>query len=152
MGGIILITAIVLFGNSSWTMQAALSVTYTLLNVAYWSATLARPDTNWDLSHVVVIEDQETYQHPKYTYALWHAIQVTRTSSWVEPSAAVPVTEWWRQWTIEAGEAVRAGDEKWDPFGELNERMRSASGHRHGKPDDSRGRAIDNATAGAAVV
>lgn len=59
VGGITLIVAIVLFGNCTWIMQAALAVTYTVLNVAYWSATLVKPTFNWDLDQKIGLKDRK---------------------------------------------------------------------------------------------
>ena len=127
VGGLTLIVAIVLFGNCTWTMQAALAVVYTILNVAYWSATLVKPSYNWDLSQIEVNMVRETKHHAHFTDAVWTAICWAGSAEWVEANGALPATSIWREWLSRADEEARKGNSKWDARATLGQKLREAS-------------------------
>ena len=114
-GGIVLTTAIVLFGNCTWTMQCALAVLYILLNAAYWFVTglaTRNPKVHWNCSNFAVTE--RTYEeYLDYTHAIWNAIRVSRSTYWAEVSDALPATPVWAAWLREAEKHY--DDLKWDP-------------------------------------
>jgi hypothetical protein len=116
VGGLTLMAAIVLFGNCSWTMQAALGVTYALLNVAYWFAavlTIRDPELAWDCSWLKVEEvgrlsnlargetewvEQGVEYSNSFELGLFYAIRLLRSTKWVRETGAVPRTEAWDEW------------------------------------------------------
>jgi hypothetical protein len=127
VGGLTLIVAIVLFGNCGWTMQAALAVTYALLNVAYWLAavlTIRDPKLAWDCSWVKVDEIGVTTS-TSFTPALWHAMRLLRSTSWVKEANWMPRSAAWEAWLQVASEHL--DDPDWDPTKALTEALKMAA-------------------------
>jgi hypothetical protein len=128
VGGLTLIVSIILFGNCSWTMQAAISVTYTVLNVLYWFAavlSIRNPRAAWDFSCFIVEEPKST-PNPTYTKALAQAIRMSRDTGWVEKTKAMPESEAWREWLQEAGDHF--DDDSWDAQEALSRLMSRGNG------------------------
>ncbi|KAF2100146.1 hypothetical protein NA57DRAFT_38661 [Rhizodiscina lignyota] len=133
VGGLTLTTAIVMFGNSTWTMQVALSVTYAVLNALYWGVAVLPPKFSWDLSAVEMEErtydapaadeekDQDTATRsrtyetmPTFTRALFRAIQFSGTTEWVLRSDSCPNTPVWNEWLRQAQEQLEHPTAGWD--------------------------------------
>jgi len=109
VGTLTLMIGVVLLGNASWTMQAAIGGTYLVLNGAYWAAALLPPSWTWDMSHYRVVKhsdnrymvgDQEGGDgvKPNYTMTLWQAVQATKEVEWIWNSGAAPKTDAWMTW------------------------------------------------------
>ena len=112
VGGSVLLSAgVVLLGNSSWVMQVAIGVFYTLLNVMYWILATLPTRYAWDLSRYRLDQCSST-RCGNFTTALWQAILVTQSIKWVGPSGALPLSEGWRLWLREARRNM--GNPKWD--------------------------------------
>lgn len=112
VGTFMLMVAVVLMGNCTWVMQAALSSTYILLNGLYWIAALFKANSAWDLSRYEV-KEKRTLTKSNFTEALWASILATKKTKWVKTSRAIPESEAWKAWLHEASENVE--NEKWDP-------------------------------------
>ncbi|KAI7204192.1 hypothetical protein KC343_g838 [Hortaea werneckii] len=121
VGGLVLSVAIVFFGNSSWTMQAALTITYGALNAFYWIATgLAAKNqkVHWDCSSLEIVELSRA-ECVNWTEALWNAIRFSKTTHWVREGGAMPNTETWRAWLAQAEHHLE--DDNWDAKQAWNE-------------------------------
>lgn len=109
LGTVTLMVAVVLLGNSSWTMQAAIGATYLVLNGAYWAAALLPQTLTWDKSyynverknaHLKAHEQGADRVKPNFTRTLWYAIQATQETGWIYTiGAAAPDTSYWKEWT-----------------------------------------------------
>lgn len=55
-GTLFLMIAVVLLGNCTWTMQAAIGAAYLILNGAYWLASLLSEDWYWKLKGIVTTD------------------------------------------------------------------------------------------------
>lgn len=97
--------SVVLLGNCGFAMQAAIGVSYILLNGAYWGASLIPKKRFWDLSNYVVdditpedslnadIQQNDTLEgRPSFTRTLWYAIRETKKIGWVKKIGAAPMT------------------------------------------------------------
>ena len=131
-----LMVAVVLLGNSTWAMQAAIGGTYLVLNGAYWVAALLPQTWTWDISHYEVTDAPnqncktahlkgDDGVAPSFTRTLWYAIQATGRVRWVFLSNAAPSTESWEEWTRLAYE--HRMDPNWDAIGEKDRLMADAA-------------------------
>ncbi|KFZ13744.1 hypothetical protein V501_03545 [Pseudogymnoascus sp. VKM F-4519 (FW-2642)] len=104
-GTVIFMVAVILMGNSTWTMQAALAVTYLLLNAVYWFVALMPSTTHWEFPSYEICDvtpedikyahrfDMTKNPHPSFTNSLWKAILVSKEIRWVRRSGAIPDTD-----------------------------------------------------------
>ncbi|CAK1365829.1 unnamed protein product [Cercospora beticola] len=130
VGGLMLIVSITLFSNCTWTMQAALSVTYALLNVLYWVAAVLPERYSWDFSNLEISE-KHTFFNANFAEGLWVAIQRSGSIDWVRASRSVPDTPVWSKWLLEADQRLQSNSKDWQPrkaFEDLS------SSHRVEKP------------------
>lgn len=111
VGSVLLSGGVVLLGNSSWVMQAAIGIFYTILNVMYWLLASLPTRFAWDLSRYR-LELRSSTTYPDYTKAFWHAILLTQSTLWPNVSGALPRTEEWRVWLREAEH--NKGNPNWD--------------------------------------
>ncbi|PGH04261.1 hypothetical protein GX51_03606 [Blastomyces parvus] len=118
VGTFLLMSAVILMGNSTWTMQAALGGTYVLLNGCYQIAALFPKGWHWNLIRYE-LEEIRSVDAQTYTQALWKAIYVSKFTDWVRVSGAAPNSEAWRAWIDLAGDNMH--DENWDPQKALDE-------------------------------
>ena len=130
-GTVVSMVAVIMMGNCSWTMQAALAVTYLLLNAVYWFAALMPSGTHWEFPlyqwEDITPEDTK-YQYrstettvPTYTRSLWKAILETQSVAWARNGVAVPNTPQWNQWLEEAESNAKNGNRSWPA---LEEKLR----------------------------
>ena len=127
LGTFLLMISVVLLGNCDFTMQAAIGVSYIVLNGAYWAASLIDKGMFWDLSNYEwkdITPDDAKNAHdtqdstlsgkPSFTRTMWYAIRETKKIGWVRSGGAAPRTPQWEQW-LDLAEK-NAGDEirNWD--------------------------------------
>lgn len=130
-GTVMLMVAVIFMGNATWTMQAALAVTYLLLNAIYWFVALMPSTTHWEFPSYEIDDvtpddlkkgyDDGTYRRKdreSFTGTLWKAILVSKKIGWVSRSGAVPETRGWDDWLRLAGENALRDNRKWDAVGE----------------------------------
>lgn len=143
LGMVLLMVAIVLLGNCGWNSQVAIGGAYVLLNGMYWLVGLLPQKYFWDLDNRYVVKDVtpddakyadlETSKDPRegtpsFTRTLWYAIRETPGRwAWVERSGALPNTEQWRKWLMEAVRAAKEGNRQWQAVGRKNEIMKEDS-------------------------
>ncbi|RDL32433.1 Uncharacterized protein BP5553_08889 [Venustampulla echinocandica] len=123
-GTVIFMVAVILMGNSTWTMQAALAVAYLLLNAVYWFVALIPSTTHWEFpSYEIddVTPDDVKYSNagtmnspPSYTNSLWKAILVSKKIGWVRRSNALPETHEWDHWLKLAEQNALDDNRGWD--------------------------------------
>jgi hypothetical protein len=135
VGTVALMVAVVLLGNCTWTMQAAIGATYVLLNSAYWLVALFPPTWFWNIS---LYDVQETtpknlkFMHkrgadgiqPSLTRTMWCAIQCTKDIVWIDTSGAIPRTPAWVEWAQLASD--NRSNPNWDAVGERDRVMKKA--------------------------
>jgi hypothetical protein len=131
-GTVIFMVAVILMGNSTWTMQAALAVTYLLLNAVYWFVALMPSRTHWEFPSYEVyhVTPHDIFlahrygmagnPHPSFSNSLWKAILVSKEIRWVRRSGAVPETDVWDQWLQLAKKNALDNNREWDAAGELD--------------------------------
>ena len=140
IGTVVFMVAVIMMGNCSWTMQAALAVTYLLLNAVYWFVALMPSNTHWDfpryewmditpddcrLAHEITNEHSDPREgYPSFTRTLWYAIRETKRTRWVSRSGAAPETDQWVQWVNEAERAARQDDRTWPAVQRKDEIMK----------------------------
>ncbi|RPB02990.1 hypothetical protein L873DRAFT_1787421 [Choiromyces venosus 120613-1] len=122
VGTFLLMCAVVLMGNCTWVMQAALGVSYILLNGLYQVAALLPTHWHWNFSRYIVDEVlSERTQQNTYTQALWQAIKASGSTEWVRLTNAAPVSGAWSTWLEEAQDHLNAGcTGNWDPQEAVN--------------------------------
>lgn len=131
LGTFLLMISVVLLGNCLFAMQAAIGVSYMVLNGAYWAASLINKDKFWDLSSYVVKEitpedakkahkdfDDTLSGKASFTRTMWYAIRETHKVGWVRSGGAAPRTPQWEEWLAEAEDNAIRGNRNWDAVGE----------------------------------
>ncbi|KAE8451534.1 hypothetical protein EG329_003607 [Mollisiaceae sp. DMI_Dod_QoI] len=126
LGTFLLMVSVVLLGNCTFPMQAAIGTSYILLNGAFWGVSLIPKKLFWDLSNYEFEDEtpldarnadqnQEDTLEGKasFTRTMWFAIRETKKIGWVKKSGAAPSTPEWEKWLKLAEEKAVAGDRKW---------------------------------------
>ncbi|KAH8811981.1 hypothetical protein F5884DRAFT_297390 [Xylogone sp. PMI_703] len=120
IGTFLLMVSVVLLGNCNFTMQAAIGVSYIVLNGAFWIAALLKKNKFWNLSIYHweditpkdAVEAHKVQDHgdpeakPSYTRTMWYAIRETKKIDWVKRGGAAPSTHQWDDWLQEAARNV----------------------------------------------
>lgn len=133
ISSVTLIFGLICIGNAQQILQISFAGAYVILNIAYWLASALEPSHHWKHSYKVK-EDSFTLPEPQiksqaqsgkpgdleanrseakpriFTTALWEAIALTGSSTWMSRIRAVPKTPTWEAWLRSAGEASRTGD------------------------------------------
>lgn len=107
-GTFLLMVSVVLLGNCNFTMQAAIGVSYIVLNGLFWGSSLVEKGKFWDLSHYIweditpedaanadEKQDDTLGGKPSFTRTMWYAIRETRKTGWVKRGGAAPSTPQW---------------------------------------------------------
>lgn len=131
LGTFLLMVSVVLLGNCNFTMQAAIGVSYIVLNGAFWGISLLKKDKFWDLSayeveditpndaknaHLNSADDSaNTFEGiASFTRTMWYAIRETKRIDWVKKSGAAPTTPQWDKWLTLAEQEARDNNRTWD--------------------------------------
>ncbi|KAG8526121.1 uncharacterized protein KY384_000114 [Bacidia gigantensis] len=122
-GGLMIMAAVVLFANCSWTMQAAIGFCYAVLNVAYWLMTAVPDVLAWDMS-AFTVSIVSSIQAATYTDALWRAMYLAGSTTWVR-DGLLPSAEAWKLWIDEAEDNLE--NEDWDAQEALHQVMEKKS-------------------------
>jgi hypothetical protein len=126
-GTFLLMVSVVLLGNCNFTMQAAIGLSYIVLNGAFWGSSLITKSRFWDLSnyHVVddtpedavdadVFQDDTLEGRPSFTRTMWYAIRETKKIGWVKRGGAAPKTDEWDEWLKLAELNAAEGNRRWN--------------------------------------
>ncbi|TVY29432.1 hypothetical protein LHYA1_G001870 [Lachnellula hyalina] len=127
LGTFLLMVSVVLLGNCNFTMQAAIGVSYIVLNGAFWLISLLNKGKFWDLSAYLVEnitpldaknadkDSTDTFEgKPSFTRTMWYAIRETKRIDWVKKSGAAPTTPQWDKWLNLAEQEARKDNRKWN--------------------------------------
>lgn len=108
LGTLMLMFGVIMLASSTQTLQLCFAASYMVLNAAYWTVAALPPQWHWDLSAFRV--EQEEYVdgelNETFTPALWKAIAITQSISWVKVAKIAPTTEAWESWLREAEEVA----------------------------------------------
>jgi hypothetical protein len=133
-GTFLLMVSVVLLGNCNFNMQAAIGLSYIILNGTYWGASLIPKKAFWDLSNYECVditpEDAKSadktqgpanVQHghtleevPSFTRTMWYAIRETKKIGWVNRGGVAPKTDKWDRWLKQAEENAVDNNRTWD--------------------------------------
>lgn len=126
-GTLLLMISVVLLGNCNFAMQAAIGLSYIILNGLFWAASLIPKDRFWDLSLYDIADetpDDAKYAEdsqgetlatqPSFTRTMWYAIRETKKIGWIKRSGAAPSTAKWDQWLEVAEENAVADNRTWN--------------------------------------
>ncbi|OCK79367.1 hypothetical protein K432DRAFT_330280 [Lepidopterella palustris CBS 459.81] len=112
VGTLMLMFGVIALANAQIKLQLAFAGAYMLLNAGYWTVAALPSKLHWDSSCFEVrnqcLSDSDMTKkgypshNTTFTQALWKAIVVTKSLSWVRLSAAAPDTPAWRQWMADA--------------------------------------------------
>lgn len=131
LGTFLLMVSVVLLGNCTFTMQAAIGVSYICLNGAFWATSLINKRQFWDLSAYqwedITPEDAKnaherrrpvdhnaTGEPASFTRTMWYAIRETKKIGWIKKSGAAPTTPQWDKWLSMAEEEAVKGNRNWN--------------------------------------
>ena len=117
VGGLMLTAAVIFFANCSWTMQAAIGLSYAVLNATYWLMGSFPDRLNWDLTAFNVTTRPRRLR-PTFTSAVWVAIHLSGSTTWVREAGLLPKGEAWKIWLDEAEDNI--ADENWNPEAALD--------------------------------
>lgn len=134
-GTFLLMVSVVLLGNCNFAMQAAIGLSYIILNGSFWGASLVNKSRFWDLSHyqceditpadsLLANESQgETLAtQPSFTRTMWYAIRETKKIGWIKRGGVAPSTEKWDRWLDVAEQNAAAGNRTWNAV-EMREKI-----------------------------
>ncbi|KAK4445585.1 hypothetical protein QBC34DRAFT_472106 [Podospora aff. communis PSN243] len=141
LGAILMMPSVILLGNCSFNMQALVGAAYLFLNITYWVIGMLPLKYSWDLSRYEVRDSTQDdardahlwmpvsslhHENPEEGYpslvrTIWYAIRETKQKDWVIRSGAVPQTENWMKWIVEATEAAKRGERSWPAVSRYNE-------------------------------
>lgn len=127
VGTVLVMVSVILLGNCSWTMQAAIGIAYVVLNGLFWGAALIPKSAAWDLSLYKVdkitpidareAENTQRLGDPEgevsFTRTLWYAIRETGDVGWVYETGAAPKTKAWDRWLAQAKNQIDSGNRNW---------------------------------------
>ncbi|TVY90998.1 hypothetical protein LAWI1_G004256, partial [Lachnellula willkommii] len=126
LGTFLLMVSVVLLGNCNFTMQAAIGVSYIVLNGAFWVVSLLKKDKFWDLSAYKVeditpndaknahLNSTDTFEGiASFTRTMWYSIRETKRIDWVKKSGAAPTTPQWDEWLNLAEQEAQNGNREW---------------------------------------
>ena len=127
LGTFLLMVSVVLLGNCNFAMQAAIGVSYILLNGLFWGASLVEKKRFWDLSgyewenitpndalNADEKQDNSLGGRPSFTRTMWYAIRETKKVGWVKRGGAAPSTPQWDSWLAAAEENAKNDNRKWN--------------------------------------
>lgn len=127
VGTFLLMISVVLLGNCHFTMQAAIGVSYIVLNGAFWAASLINKRRFWDLSayewkdvtphdarNAHLEQDRTLSGKPSFTRTMWYAIRETKKVGWVRSGGAAPRTQQWEDWLNHAEKKAAQMERNWD--------------------------------------
>lgn len=108
VGTLMFMGSVVFLANCTWPIQASVGLIYICLNGLYWAAALVPARLHWDLSGYEVEEREGTkiVTHSSYTDVLIEVIKRTGEIRWLKQASAVPETDAWNTWLVEAKEKV----------------------------------------------
>lgn len=137
LGTMLLMTGVVLLGNTNFNAQALISGSYIVLNGSYWLLGLLPKEKFWDLSRyeweevtpddakgAEINDNTNVESQSSFTRTLWYAIRETRAIGWVLRSDAAPGTPQWREWLEEARKNATAGNRDWPAVARKDEIMK----------------------------
>jgi hypothetical protein len=122
--GLSLISTLLLMGgvislaNARIELQTGFAAAYMIINIFYWIGAALPPAEHWNLKRLQVEEihieggsplpgSAPSDGAPSYTDALWRAIAVTGTKTWIKEAGWAPKTPAWDEWLHEAESAAR---------------------------------------------
>ncbi|KAF8866843.1 hypothetical protein BDZ45DRAFT_639245 [Acephala macrosclerotiorum] len=127
LGTFLLMVSVVLLGNCTFPMQAAIGTAYIILNGSFWGASLIPKKMFWDLSNYEFNEvtpvdargaeklQADTLEgRASFTRTMWYAIRETKKIGWVKRSGAAPSTHEWNKWLELAEKKAQAGERTWN--------------------------------------
>ncbi|EKD20369.1 hypothetical protein MBM_01051 [Drepanopeziza brunnea f. sp. 'multigermtubi' MB_m1] len=134
-GTFLLMASVVLMGNCEFAMQAAIGLSYIILNGLFWAASLIPDDVFWDLSNyeckdITPPDAQEADRpqddtlegRPSFTRTVWYAIRETKKIGWITRGGVAPKTDQWDAWLREAERNAILGNRAWNAV-EMREKM-----------------------------
>jgi hypothetical protein len=102
LGTLTFMASVVFLANCTWPIQASVGLIYVCLNGLYWLAALLPAHKHWDLSGYIVRDGDECKQFKTYTEVLTEVIRRTGEIRWLKQANAVPETDAWNKWLLEA--------------------------------------------------
>ncbi|KAF1943732.1 hypothetical protein EJ02DRAFT_399708 [Clathrospora elynae] len=118
VGTMMLMGGVICLANAQIQVQIAWAGSYMLLGASYWIVAALPSKMHWDTSCYEVVNeclsdssmDKKGYPSENHTFtqALWKAIVVSKSTSWVRRSDACPDTRAWGYWLSDA--EARSGD------------------------------------------
>ncbi|KAI9776601.1 MAG: hypothetical protein M1839_009505 [Geoglossum umbratile] len=131
-----LMFGVIALGNATLPLQISFGASYLLLNAGYWYVASLGEECHWDLTSFNVtpelfkatpakatpvkatpkspnVASEQTHveatsyvEEGTFTRALWKAIAITGTASWVRLGQVAPVTDAWNKWLKEAEDVL----------------------------------------------
>lgn len=122
--GLSLISTLLLMGgvislaNAQIELQTGFAAAYMIINIFYWVGAALPPANHWNLDRLTVSEisiecgppprnSAPSDGTPSYTEALWKAIAITGTRTWIKEAGWAPKTPAWDEWLYEAETAAK---------------------------------------------
>lgn len=118
VGTVMLMGGVICLANAQIIPQIAWASSYMLLGSSYWIVAALPSKLHWDHSCYEVVNERLSdstmtkkgwpSENETFTWALWKAIVVVKSTDWVLKSNACPDTEAWRDW-LNAAKVVAQG-------------------------------------------
>lgn len=116
-----LMAAVVFLANCTWELQAAIAITYILLNSFYWFAAVLPPKWGWDMGMYKLTKQsaESVSDFDTYTKVVTEIVKRTKSVGWLRESEVLPKTEAWTEWIDEAEKNCH--NSEWDGSRALSE-------------------------------
>lgn len=108
VGTMMLMLGVIVLANAKLPLKFCWTGAYLVLNASHWSAAALPQRLHWDLSCFDIEEHGIAGGPANRTYmdALGKAITVTKNVEWLRHGQAVPFTQKWNEWLLEAEKAA----------------------------------------------
>ena len=115
---LLLMGGVICLANARIELQTGFAAAYMIINIFYWIGAALPPAEHWNLKRLRISEihiegarpvpgSAPSDGNPSYTEALWKAIAVTGTKTWIKEAGWAPKTPAWDEWLHEAEAAAR---------------------------------------------
>ncbi len=115
---LLLMGGVIALANARIELQTGFAAAYMIINIFYWIGAALPPADHWNLKRLkvdeIIIEGGRALPGiapsdgtPSYTEALWKAIAITGSRTWIKEAGWAPKTQAWDDWLLEAETAAK---------------------------------------------
>ncbi|KAI9729463.1 MAG: hypothetical protein M1834_006844 [Cirrosporium novae-zelandiae] len=101
---LLLMCGVIFLANARLKLQLCFAAAYMILNAGYWIVAALPAQWHWDLSSFEIVPEEYVRgsDNETFTEALWMAIAITKSISWVKIGNITPQSPAWNAWLNQA--------------------------------------------------